>query len=149
MRVRRVILVNIAFIGMTLWLLNLSDSKTSTICLSLGCLVIAAAHCSFGRRHISWVKALAPTSFLLYLILTLGFGMGAQLSESVGRSGDMSDRTRIWEAPLSVPINPLLGTGYQSFWIGRTASSGYGRDSMATLCWRHITATSRFTLILA
>jgi O-antigen ligase len=117
-RVRRVILVNIAFICMTLWLLNLSQSNTSTICLAIGCLVIAAAHCSFGRRHPGLVKALAPLSFLLYLILALGFGMSGQLSEAVGRSSDMSDRTRIWQVLLSVPINPLLGTGYQSFWLG-------------------------------
>ena len=117
-RVRRVILVNIAFIGMTLWLLNLSESNTSTICLAIGCLMIAAAHCNFGRRHISWVKALAPVSFLVYLILALGFGMAGQLSEAVGRSANMSDRTHIWEVLLSVPINPVLGTGYQSFWLG-------------------------------
>ena len=117
-RVKRVILVNIAFIGMTLWLLNLSDSKTSTICLAVGCMMIAAAHCNFGRRHTGLVKALAPASFLLYLILTFGFGMGAQLSQAVGKSGNMSDRTQIWEVLLSVPINPVLGTGYQSFWLG-------------------------------
>ena len=117
-RVRRVILVNIAFIGMTLWLLNLSESNTSTICLAIGCLMIAAAHCNFGRRHISWVKALAPVSFLVYLILALGIGMAGQLSEAVGRSANMSDRTHIWEVLLSVPINPVLGTGYQSFWLG-------------------------------
>ena len=117
-RVKRVILVNSAFIGMILWLLNLSDSKTSTICLSLGCLVIAAARSSFGRRHINWFKALAPISFLVYVILTVGFGMGGQLSQAVGRSADMSDRTRIWEVLLSVPVNPVLGTGYQSFWLG-------------------------------
>lgn len=116
-RGKRVILVNIAFICMTLWLLNMSDSKTSTICMGIGCLMIAAAHCKFGRRHPGWVKTLAPATFVLYLILTLGFGMGAQLSEAVGKSGNMSDRTHIWEATLSVPINPLLGTGYQSFWI--------------------------------
>lgn len=116
-RIKRVILVDIAFIGMTLWLLNLSDSKTSTICLAVGCMMIAAAQCNFGRRHTGLVKALAPVSFLLYLVLTFGFGMGAQLSQAVGRSGDMSDRTRIWGAALSVPINPLFGTGYQSFWI--------------------------------
>jgi len=116
-RVRRVILVNIAFIGMTLWLLNMSESKTATLCLGIGCLMIAVAHCKFGRRHPGWIKTLAPASFLLYLILTLGFGMGAQLSQAVGRSGDMSDRSQIWEAALSVPINPILGTGYQSFWI--------------------------------
>jgi O-antigen ligase len=117
-RVKRVILVDIAFIGMTLWLLNVSESKTSTICLALGCLVIAAAHCNFGRRHPNWVKALAPVSFFLYLILTLGFDMSAQLSQAVGKSANMSDRTHIWEVLLSVPINPVLGTGYQSFWLG-------------------------------
>lgn len=117
-RVRRIILVNIAFIGMILWLLNVSESKTSTICLTIGCLMIAAAHCNFGRRHLSWVKALAPVSFLVYLILTFGFGMGAQLSQAVGRSANMSDRTHIWEVLLSVPINPVVGTGYQSFWLG-------------------------------
>ena len=117
-RVKRVILVNIAFIGMTLWLLNLSDSKTSTICLAIGCLIIAAAHSRFGRRHTGLLKALAPASFLVYVILTLGFGMGAQLSEAVGKAGDMSDRTHIWQVLLSVPINRFLGTGYQSFWLG-------------------------------
>src|SRR5215471_17496745 len=94
-RARRVILVNVAFIAMTLWLLNLSASSTSTICLAIGCLVIAASHCKLGRRHPGWVKALAPMSFLFYLILTIGFGMGAQLSQAVGKSGNMSDRTRI------------------------------------------------------
>ena len=117
-RVRRVIFVNIAFIGMTLWLLNLSQSSTSTICLAIGCLVIAAAHCRFGQRHVSWIKALAPVSFIIYLILSLGLGMGGQLSQAVGKSADLSDRTHIWEVLLSVPINPLLGTGYQSFWLG-------------------------------
>lgn len=116
-RIRRLLIINVAFIGMTVWLLNLSDSKTSTVCLIIGCLVIAAAHWSFGQRHIGWVKALAPASFVLYLILTLGFDMGAQLSQSVGRSGNMSDRTHIWQVLLSVPINPVLGTGYQSFWV--------------------------------
>jgi O-antigen ligase len=117
-RIRRVILVNIAFIGMTVWLLSVSESNTSTICLAIGCLMIAAAHCNFGRRHPGWVKALAPGSFFLYLILALGFGMSGQLSEAVGRSSNMSDRTHIWEVLLSVPVNPLLGTGYQSFWLG-------------------------------
>jgi O-antigen ligase len=115
---RRVILVNIAFIGMTFWLLNVSDSKTSTICLVIGCIVVATAHSKVGKRHLGLLKALAPGGFLLYLILALGFGMAGQLSQAVGRSENMSDRTHIWEVLLSVPINPVLGTGYQSFWLG-------------------------------
>jgi exopolysaccharide production protein ExoQ len=126
-RTRRVILVNIAFIGMTLWLLSLSQSSTSTICLALGCLMIAAANCNFSRRHPSLVEALAPLIFFVYLILTLGFGMGGQLSQAVGKSSDLSDRTRIWQVLLSVPINPVLGTGYQSFWLGPRAQWVWAR----------------------
>ena len=117
-RVRRVLLVNAVLIWMILWLLNVSASSTSTICLAIGCLMITLAHSNFGRRHTTWVKALAPATFCLYLILALGFGINGQLSEAIGKSSDMSDRTHIWEAVLSVPINPVLGTGYQSFWLG-------------------------------
>jgi exopolysaccharide production protein ExoQ len=128
-RGRRVILVDIVFIWMILWLLNLSQSSTSTICLAIGCLMIAAAHCNFGRRHPGWIKALAPITFFTYLILTLGFGMGGQLSQAVGKSSDMSDRTHIWQVLLSTPINPVLGTGYQSFWLGPRARWVWARLS--------------------
>jgi len=117
-RVRRVIWVNIAFMAMILWLLTLSQSKTSTICLALGCSLIAVTHSNFGRRHSAFVKAMGPTVFCAYVVLALGFGMAGQISEAVGRNSSMSDRTRIWEVLLSVPINPVLGTGYQSFWLG-------------------------------
>jgi len=117
-RAKRVILVNIAFIGMALYLLHLCGSKTSTVCLILGSLMIVAAHSNFGGRHISWIKAMAPGFFLLYLILNVGFGLGAEMSEAVGGNANMSDRTRIWQVLLSVPINPVLGCGYQSFWLG-------------------------------
>jgi exopolysaccharide production protein ExoQ len=117
-RTRRVIFVNIALISMVLYLLHLCGSKTSTVCLILGSLMIVAVHSNFGRRHISWIKAMAPVVFFLYLILNLGFGLGAEMSQAVGGTADMSDRTRIWKVLLSVPINPVLGCGYQSFWLG-------------------------------
>jgi exopolysaccharide production protein ExoQ len=116
-RTKRVILVNTAFIGMALYLLNQCGSKTSTVCLILGCLMITAAHTNFGQRHVTWLKVMAPSIFLVYLILT-SLGLGAQMSQAVGGTADMSDRTHIWQVLLSVPINPVLGCGYQSFWLG-------------------------------
>lgn len=117
-RVRRIILVNIAFISMAIYLLHLCGSKTSTVCLILGSLMIAAAHSNFGRLHVGWIKAAAPGIFLTYLILTVGFGLSAQMAAAVGGNATMSDRTRIWQVLLSVPINPVVGCGYQSFWLG-------------------------------
>jgi len=117
-RVRQIILVNVAFLSMALYLLHQCGSKTSTVCLIIGCLMIAAAHSNFGRRHVSWIKVAAPAIFLLYLILNVGFGLGAEMSKAVGGTADMSDRTRIWKALLTVPINRVIGCGYQSFWLG-------------------------------
>jgi O-antigen ligase len=124
---RRIIVVNIAFMFMTGWLLNVSESKTSTICLALGCFMIAAAHSNLGGRHPNWVRALAPLCFLAYLILAVGFDMGGQFAQAAGRDANMSGRTHIWEALLSVPINPLLGTGYQTFWLGPRVHSVWAR----------------------
>ena len=62
-RTRRIILVNAAFISMTLWLLNLSSSATSKVCLVLGCLVIAAAHSKAFQRRPGILKALIPHNF--------------------------------------------------------------------------------------
>ena len=53
---KRIILVNGAFLAMTLWLLNLSNSATSRVCLVLGCLVIAAVHSKAFRRRPGFLK---------------------------------------------------------------------------------------------
>jgi O-antigen ligase len=76
-------------------------------------------------------------AFVLYIILTVGFDMGASLSQAVGRSGNMSDRTHIWEVLLSVPINPILGTGYQSFWLGWRPAWAWARLDGDTVTSAH------------
>lgn len=117
-RTQRIILVNVAFIAMTLWLLHLAHSATSSVCLVIGCLVIAAAHSRFGKRHRTLLQVLCPASFFLYLILAFGFGMNAEMVRDVGRNPTLTDRTFIWKILLSMKTNPLVGTGYQSFWLG-------------------------------
>jgi len=113
-----IIRVNFAFILMTLWLLNLSDSATSRVCLVLGCLVIVAVRTKWGRRHGTSIKILIPACFLLYLTLAFGFNLNGKMAEEVGRNPTLTDRTIIWSAVLSTHTNPLIGTGYESFWLG-------------------------------
>jgi exopolysaccharide production protein ExoQ len=117
-RTKKILMVNIAFIVMTMWLLNLAHSTTSTVCLGLGCLVIAAAHTPFCKRRPSLLKVLVPSLFLMYLVLSLGFNMNGQLAGAVGKDPTLTDRTKIWSAVLGMHTNPLIGTGYESFWAG-------------------------------
>jgi exopolysaccharide production protein ExoQ len=117
-RTKRIILVNVMLLGMTLWLVNLSSSATSRVCLVLGCLVITAAHSKLFRRHPGFLKAMIPASFFLYLILALGFGINDDLTAAAGRDSTFTGRTVIWNAALSMGTNPLVGTGYENFWLG-------------------------------
>lgn len=114
----RQMLVDVAFIAMTLWLLNLSDSATSRICLAIGCLVIVTASSRWSQRHPSFLKVLIPACFFLYLIVAFGLGLNGVLASKVGRDSTFTGRTIIWQAVLSTSTNPLLGTGYESFWLG-------------------------------
>ena len=115
---KRIILLNIAFIAMTLWLLSNANSATSRLCLGLGSLVIVAAHSKALQRRPGLLKALIPMGFFLYVILAFGFNINAQVAGAVGRDPTLTDRTKIWSLLLGMQTNPLVGTGYQSFWLG-------------------------------
>ena len=117
-RTKRILLLNMAFMAMTLWLLHLSNSATSRVCLMIGCVTIAVARSGVGKRHLGFVKLLIPMCFCLYLVLALGFGLNSNLAEAVGRDPTLTDRTMIWKMLLSLGTNPLVGTGYESFWLG-------------------------------
>ena len=115
---RRILALNATFLGMTVWLLQTSQSTTSRICLLLGCLVIAATRSKVFRRRPAFLKVLIPASFGLYLILNFGFGLSGSMAQAVGKDPTLTDRTKIWAFLLSMQTNPIVGTGYQSFWLG-------------------------------
>lgn len=117
-RTKQILIVNAAFLSMTLWVLHLSDSATSRVCLAIGCLVILAAHSKFRERHPGLLKFLVPGCFCLYVILAFGFGLNGELASTVGRDPSLTDRTFLWRVLLNMKTNPLIGTGYESFWLG-------------------------------
>src|SRR6266481_1431021 len=113
-----IIRLNAAFVLMTLWLLNLSSSATSKVFLVIGCLVIIAAYSGVVRRHPALLKVSIPAVFCLYLTLAFGLGLNGQLAAQLGRDPTLTDRTIIWNTLLSLHTNSLIGTGYESFWLG-------------------------------
>ena len=116
---KRIILVNLSFLGMTLWVLQKSSSATSQACLALGCILILASRTKAGGLR-GYLKVLIPFGISLYGLLAfgLGFDLNAKLAQSLGRDPTLTDRTKIWKVILSVDTNPLVGTGYESFWLG-------------------------------
>jgi O-antigen ligase len=117
-KVKRIILLDAVFFVITVWLLHISQSTTSSICLVLACLVIASSHSKIFRRHPALLKALIPAAFGLYVVLDLVFGMSGSMAQAVGKDPTLHDRTKIWAFLLNMHTNSLVGTGYQSFWLG-------------------------------
>jgi exopolysaccharide production protein ExoQ len=130
-RQRQIILVNAALILMVLWLLNTCSSATSIACLVIASVVILAAHSRVGQRHPRALTAIVPIVFLLYVFLAFGLNLKGEFAGVVGRDPTLSGRTEIWQIVLSQQENPLLGTGYESFWLGprldRIWAAGQGR----------------------
>lgn len=117
-RTKRIIQVNILLLAMTLWLLRLSSSATSTLCLVIGCLVVIAANTKTFQRQPAFLKIMIPVAFCVYLILAFGFDINGDLAGAIGRDPTLTGRSNIWAAVLSTHTNPLIGTGYESFWLG-------------------------------
>jgi exopolysaccharide production protein ExoQ len=117
-RTRWVIYVNVLFIAMTLWVLNLANGATSKVCLVVGCLVITAANSRVIKRSPGLLKWLIPLAVCLSFVLVFGIDMKADIATAVGRDPTFTDRTLLWSYLLSMKIDPFVGTGYESFWLG-------------------------------
>jgi O-antigen ligase len=117
-RTMRTLFVNLAFLAMTLWLLRLASSAMSFLCLIVGCFLILATSGRWARRHHRPVKILIPAGIALYLVLEIGFGLTEVVIQALGRDSTLTGRTELWSALLAADINPILGAGYEAFWLG-------------------------------
>jgi O-antigen ligase len=126
-RMKPAILVNLVLFAMTLYLLNLSNSATSKVCLALGCLVVAAANLRLMKRHPGILKVSIPVVLCVYMILQFGFGINDEVAGLVGRNANLTGRTDLWKFLLGMHTNAVLGTGYESFWLGPRLAAVWAR----------------------
>jgi len=106
---------------MVFWLLDKAKSETSLVSLLFGSLIILMMQFPVAKRQVGY---LGTYSLVIGSVIVLLFSVSS-LSEvfvgTLGRDLTLTGRTVLWAQLLSEPINPLLGTGYQSFWLGLRA----------------------------
>ena len=98
-------------------LLITTNSATSLVCFLLGAGLMLTTRLRFMRRNSAAVHALvlalAVTASLVMLL-----GGGASAAEALGRNPTLTGRTEIWAAVIPMAPNPLVGAGFESFWLG-------------------------------
>jgi len=57
---------------------------------------------------------------VLLIAAELEFGISGRLSESMNRGSDLTGRTELWAHCLENQFHPILGAGYDSFWLGES-----------------------------
>jgi exopolysaccharide production protein ExoQ len=104
-------------LAMTLWLFWQAQSMTA-----LGCFLLASGVIVVTNRR---VVALNPPVVHLLVgavvsvaIATLFLGVGGGVLEAMGRDPTLTGRTDVWNVALRFRGDPLVGTGFESFWLG-------------------------------
>ena len=111
-------IANGAVVLMTLWVALKANSMTSMSAFIFGSALMAAV----GFPKIAKKRALVHAmvfSALTFCFCVLFLGVGGFLLESVGRNSTLTGRTELWDTILGMTSNPVLGTGFESFWLGK------------------------------
>src|SRR6266496_3972089 len=102
----------------TLYLLRLAHSATASTSLCVGVLVVLFVGSRFTNKN--FIGTYLLTALVLLVVAETTFGISSSYSEALGRGSGFSGRTRVWSALLEVHINPVLGTGFESFWLSKS-----------------------------
>ena len=115
-RKRRLITLGVV-LAMVVWLLWICNSMTSICALSIATIVMLLSTKRAFRRRPALVHLLI-LALLSCTVYALFFQSSGDLIQSLGRNQTLTGRTDIWKLVLSIPSNPVLGVGYESFWLG-------------------------------
>jgi exopolysaccharide production protein ExoQ len=103
-------------LALGIWLLIMSNSATSLVCFMLGAGFMWIARRQFMRRSPKAVHALVLTLMVTAGVVML-LGGGASAAHALGRNANLTGRTDIWAAVIPMAPNPLIGAGFECFWL--------------------------------
>jgi exopolysaccharide production protein ExoQ len=104
-------------LAMVIWLFLMANSMTSLASFLLASFLLLATHIRLvARRRVALHFLVALVVCVCVSVLFLGIGNG--VLETMGRNSTLTDRTGIWELVIGMTKNPLVGTGFESFWLG-------------------------------
>lgn len=108
--------VALGMLAAVLWLLYRSGSATSATTFAVGALTMIAIRIRVvNARTLTTLLVLGLVSAALLEYL---FEVYEQTLLLLGRDPTLTDRTVIWRDVIALQGAPLIGTGFESFWLG-------------------------------
>ncbi len=104
------------------FLIQKADSSTALVCLVLGAFLVVFMRTRVARRWVAYLGTYTlVVAFALFLFISVP-GLLTMFLDLLGEDITLTGRTELWGQLMAEKLNPLLGTGYQSFWLGPRAA---------------------------
>jgi len=110
----------IPLIALGAYLLHLCDSKTSIVCLVLSATVLALSYLPVFRARPAALGLLTVVGLASAGLADWLFGIREAAVEQLGRDMTFTGRTDVWRELLSLNTDPIIGTGFCSFWSNKS-----------------------------
>jgi exopolysaccharide production protein ExoQ len=102
---------------MAVWCIWTAKSATSTACFVVGWVLIGIVRrWEFARKPAFLHVFVASVIFLALYAAILNPDVG--VASAMGKDPTLTGRTDVWQTVLAMAPNPLLGAGFESFWLG-------------------------------
>jgi len=125
---RKRLIAQAALLATALWIFWIANSMTALFCFLLGSglLILTDLWALFRRPAILHTTVVALLCVSLFAVF-----IAPDLLAMVGRNPTLTGRTELWNRVLGMTGNPLLGTGFDSFWLGTRL------EKMWSIYWWH------------
>ena len=127
--------IYLIIIPMIAWLLYKANSATSLACTIVAICLFAACRLPAIERNPQRIIPICITLVALLGVMEPVFDVKNTIISMLGRRPDLTTRVPMWEDLLSLVKNPLVGVGYESFWLGERRQ--YMADHWSIVCQAH------------
>jgi len=112
----RILIAHGAILAMVLWLFRMANSVTAFSCFLMAGTLLVATSLQLARKP--WIVHSLVVTMITVSASALFLGVGSELVQGLGRDTTLTGRTELWGQLLKLSANSILGTGFESFWLG-------------------------------
>ena len=121
--------IYLLYLGMIGWLLTKSNTVTALVCICIGSFILVVGILPMMQKNFRAIRILVISFITIFLLGYFVFDLAGPVAEVMGRDPTLTGRTELWEKLLNMGTDPIIGVGYESFWLGKRL------DAMWALYW--------------
>jgi exopolysaccharide production protein ExoQ len=108
----------IALLTLWAWVVHMSNSATSQLCMFVAFTLLLCARLPAVARHPTRIITFATATLCVYMAADSMFQVKDSVLALMGRDDTLTNRTAVWDVVLPMQTSAWFGTGFMTFWNG-------------------------------